>query len=496
MTYRLPVSAAFTLACCLAACADEVALPTRPDRSTERPNIVIVLADDLGYGDPRCYAADSKIPTPNVDRMADEGMLFTDAHSPSAVCTPTRYGLLTGRYCWRTRLQSEVASHWDPLLIEAETLTLPQLLQRAGYATACIGKWHLGIGEQQPGDFTEPDRKKRPRRTDYAGPLKPGPNACGFDYFFGATGKPGLFIRDESATPAEVQSSWFIENETLLEGDPEEWRHRDVGPILTERAVDWIEKTHAAQPDQPLFLYFATTAVHEPLTPARFAVGLGAAGKYGDYVAELDWSLGEIRRALEEAGIADDTLLIFTSDNGSSRRNEKLSRMYGHRVNGSLRGWKRDIWEGGHRVPFIASWPEHIRPGSRSAELVSLTDLMATMAAITGADLGPTDAPDSFDLSPVLLGASAGPPVRATAVLHSSGGEFALRQGRWKWIDCPGPGNETPTGDGERASEAPGQLYDLESDPGEVTNLYHDRPELVEELSTKLAEIRSGVRTR
>ena len=477
--------------------------PGTPNGRAHPPHIVVVLADDLGFGDPQCYNPDSKVATPHLDRLAAEGMLFTDAHSPSAVCSPTRYGLLTGRYCWRSPLQREVVSHFDPLLIEPETLTLPELLKRAGYATACIGKWHLGIGAQQPGDYSEPDRDERPHRTDYTRPLEPGPRSCGFDFFYGSTGKPGLFLFDEQASDEEVLASWFIENEKLLVGELDEWRQSEVGPILTRRAVRWIEESHAEEPDRPLFLYFAPTAVHEPLHPAKFVRGTSAAGKYGDFVAELDWSVGEILSALERAGIADDTLVLFTSDNGAARGTQKLIETKGHHANAGLRGWKRDIWEGGHRVPFLVRWPGQVRPGARSDALVCLTDLMATFAPIAGVELSPDDGVDSFDLGPLLTGDGTGS-AREEVVLHSSAGEFALRSGEWKLIDCRGPGTQVrgpgaqlrSDGDEEAEGGPPGQLYDLAADPGERRNLYAKRPEVVQRMTRRLEAVRAGTGTR
>jgi arylsulfatase A-like enzyme len=454
------------------------------------PNLVFVLADDLGYGDPGCYNKDSKIPTPNIDRLATQGMRFTDAHTPSAVCTPTRYGIITGRYCWRTRLKRGVLLGYDPLLIEPERLTVAGLLKKQGYTTACVGKWHLGLGNA--------------KRTDYAAPLKPGPNAVGFDYFFGIPASldmdPYVFIENDRPTVAPTEK--IAASEMRRKGGGGFWRagaiapgfkHVDVLPKLTDKAVEIIGKQTK---DKPFFLYFPLTGPHTPWMPTDEFRGKSKAGFYGDFVNQVDASLGRVLKALDDAGLADNTLVVFTSDNGAHWLPEDI-REWQHRANDGLRGQKADIWDGGHRVPFVARWPGKIAAGSTSKEPICLVDWMATAAAITGAKLPDNAAEDSFDISPVLLGKKLEEPIHEAIVHHSGSGAFGIRQGPWKLATVLGShGFSEPRDIKPKPGEAQGQLYNLDDDPQEQKNLWLEKPEVVQRLTKILEKYKADGRSR
>jgi arylsulfatase A-like enzyme len=459
------------------------------ESSLVRPNIVLILADDLGYGDPGCYSPASKIPTPHIDRLAKQGMRFTDAHTPSAVCTPTRYGVLTGRYCWRSSLKRGVLDGYAPLLIEPGRLTMASLLKQQGYATACIGKWHLGLGNTKP--------------VDYALPLRPGPNALGFDCFFGIPASldmpPYVFVKNEAGTEAP---SATIQASAMRRYGGGFWRagaiaphfkHALVLPKLTEEAIAFVQKQSKGK---PFFLYFALTAPHTPWMPTEEFRGKSGAGYYGDFVAQLDATVGRLMQVLEEAKLADNTVVFFTSDNGAHWLPEDI-RKWEHRANDGWRGQKADIWDGGHRVPFLARWPGKIPPDSSSRELICLTDFLATAAAITGAKL-PVDAgEDSFDISPVLIGKKREQPIHEAIVHHASDGTFGIRQGPWKLAMALGShGFSKPTDIQPKPGEARGQLYNLEDDPEEQNNLWLKKPEIVRHLSALLEKYKTNGRSR
>jgi len=389
------------------------------------PNIVFVLADDLGYGDLHCYNRASKIPTPNLDRLAAQGMRFTDAHTPSSVCTPTRYGILTGRYCWRTSLKSGVLLGYSPALIEPKRLTVASLLKQRGYVAAGFGKWHLGLGDGA--------------KTDFDKPLRPGPCSVGFDSYFGIPASldmpPYVFIENEKVT--EAPTGRIAESAMRRHGGGGFWRagaiaphfeHVDVLPAITERAAGFVRKQSA---DKPFFLYFALTAPHTPWMPREEFRDKSKAGYYGDFVAQVDTSIGYVLKALDEAKLSDNTLLIFTSDNGAHWLPEDIEK-WGHRANDGLRGQKADIWDGGHRVPFLVRWPGHVQAGTTSKELICLTDFLATTAAVIGAKLPADAAEDSFSILPALRGDKLDRPIREAIVHHSGDGTFGIRQGPWK----------------------------------------------------------------
>ncbi len=472
------------------------------------PNIVVILADDMGYGDLACQNPDSKIPTPNLDRLASQGMRFTDAHSPSAVCTPTRYSLLTGDYCWRSQLKSSVLWPWDGPLIKKNQQTLGGMLQEQGYSTACIGKWHLGwewpasdgssVNDQIPmGEHNASVRDPFGAKIDFTKRIAEGPTARGFDYYFGddvPNFAPYCFIENDGTVGipnAEKPDGMFGTKGPMMEG----WRLEDVMPAITKRAVEFIEAPAASAPfnkrdDAPFFLYFPLTAPHTPIAPTAEFIGKSEAHRYGDFVVEVDWTVGQIMDALERSGQVENTIVIFTSDNGSpGRSGENMAgktnsvREYGHNPSHTFRGIKADIWEGGHRVPFIVRWPEHVRAGATSDETICHVDLMATIASITHCDLTNDTAVDSFDLTPVFTEAEHASPIREAVVHHSIDGMFAIRQGKWKLILGRGSGGWSGKADSDKPD---GQLYDMEADPKERQNLYESLPDRVAEMEALL----------
>jgi arylsulfatase A len=454
------------------------------------PNIVVILADDLGYGDLGCYNPESRIPTPNLDRLAGQGVRFTDMHSPSAVCTPTRYGLLTGRYCWRTSLKHGVLQGYSPNLIEPGRATIASLLNSHGYFTACVGKWHLGLG-----DLPE---------TDYARPLHPGPNDHGFDYFFGIPASldmpPYLYVENDRVVEQAT-------SETPGSGGGQTrgrfWRPgaiapslriEEVLPTLTRRSVKVIEER--ASGAQPFFLYFPMTGPHTPWVPTSPYQRRSRAGEYGDFVTQVDDSVAQVLQALDRTGAAANTLVVFASDNGAYWSPADIAST-GHRSNAQWRGMKADVYEGGHRVPFIARWPGHIRPASTSAELACLTDLFATTADIVKAPIPSTAAEDSFNLRPALEGQRLTKPIREAAVLHSMQGVFVVRQGSWKLILGRGSGGFTqPVSITPGPGDPAGELYNLQEDPAETRNLYQQQTALVARLTALLAVYRERGRSR
>ena len=471
------------------AAAGEVAAAPSP-----RPNIVVFLADDLGYGDPRSYNPASKIPTPHLDRLAAEGLRFTDAHTPAAVCTPTRYGALTGRYCWRTRLQKIVLwTEYEEPLIEPSRETVARVLHRAGYRTGAIGKWHLGLNFAKPGGgFVrgKTDHMKGAggtREVDFSRPVQGGPSALGFDRSFllpgGINLEPHFWIEDDRivGTPsvwrakdaptrpgtsgAEVHEGWMTEG----------WSDEAIGPTLTAKAEAFIAESAAVK--QPFFLYFASQAPHRNCTPPEFARGKSQAGVRGDMVWEFDWTVGRVLAKLDELGIADNTIVIVTSDNGAVPKSDEGDD-FGHKSNGDLRGAKGGLFEGGHRVPFLVRWPGHAPAGKTNGSLVVLTDLMATLAEVVGAKLPAGAAPDSFSVLPALRGTAMDSAARPAVVLHSGAGHFAIRRGSWKLI-CDG-------------QVKPLHLFNLELDLLEKTDVLTREPDRAARLLAELQAIRAA----
>ncbi len=438
------------------------------------PHILLILVDDLGYGDPGCYNPQSKIPTPHIDRLAREGLRFTDAHAPGALCHPSRYGLMTGRHPFRTDV-----SKWPTQpLIEENRATLASVLKTRGYRTAMIGKWHLGFQEQ-----------------GYDRPLPGGPADRGFDRFFGfrastdippyfylegdrAVAPPTATIADSPAHPERGYSP--IQGRFWRGGGISPGLELvDVLPRFTDEAVAEITAHARQRPAQPLFLYYAPTGPHTPWLPSPEFAGRSGIGTYGDFTMMVDAMIGRVLRALDDTQLAADTLVIFTSDNGPVWYPEDVQRT-GHDSSGGLRGMKGSNWEAGHRMPFIVRWPGRVQAGATTAQTVCFTDVMATLAAATGATLAPEAGPDSYSFLPVLLGTQpAAKPVRESLMIGRS-----VRSGRWKWIDGREPVHfgRPSSGTYPAAGEAPGQLYDLDADPRETTNVAAAHPEVVARL--------------
>jgi len=483
-----------------------------------RPNLVFILADDLGYGDPQCYRADSKIPTPNIDRLAGEGMRFTDAHTPTAVCTPTRYALLTGRYAWRTRLKRGVLGPYSGPLIEPERLTLPGMLKLHDYTTACIGKWHLGMqwGTVDPSTRLPPlwDPKFDQSKIDLSLPILAGPLTVGFDSYFGTAVPnfpPYCFIENDRVLgkiPDRPKPDNMHGNPGLMQ---EGWDLHRILPGLKKRAVQFIQQQ--AHSDKPFLLYLPLTAPHTPIVPNQEYAGKSAAGDYGDLVAEVDGIVGAVTEALKGNGMTENTLVIFTSDNGSPARagdqhlRDKqwaqagaVERMFDHYPNAPWRGMKADIFEGGHRVPLIVRWPggvqagvqSGVQPGTTNRQLVCLVDWLATVAAIVGHDLPDMAAEDSCNLLPTLRDSAV--VVRNDLIHHSGGGMLALRQGDWKLIASKGSGGWTRVK--ANSNDPAGQLYNLADDPKEKNNRYDQEPEIVTRMTALLHKYQAEGRSR
>ena len=462
-------------------------------RSIKKPNIVFILADDLGYGDVSCLNENGKIKTSNIDSIARAGMKFTDAHSGSAVCTPTRYGVMTGRYAWRTRLKSGVLGGWDKPLIKSDRMTVASMLKANGYNTGCVGKWHLGwewaLANKEAD--TE-DWMLDAKNVDFTKPITNGPTTRGFDYYFGIAGSldmtPYVYVENDmpTAVPDRIingsggQKFWrkgAIAPDFEIEG---------VLPTLTKKAVGFIERQ---SDDKPFFLYFPLTAPHVPLMPTKEFQGKSGLNLWGDFVLQVDWTVSQVLKALKRKGFEDNTLIIMASDNGATPKADfdKLGKK-GHNPSYVFRGHKADIFEGGHRIPFIAKWPGMIKPGSISDETICLTDLMATAADIVGYKLPDNAAEDSVSILPVLLQKKYKKPLREATVHHSCDGYFSIRKGKWKLELCPGSGGWSfPRPDSKKAKELPPvQLYDIKKDIGETKNVQHKYPEKVKELTELL----------
>lgn len=451
---------------CLFAISGLAMLPAQSAPAGNKPNIVYILADDLGYGDVQCLNPQrGKIRTPNLDGLAAQGMTFTDAHSGSSVCTPTRYGILTGRYAWRTKLQSGVLGGDSPPLIAADRLTAPAFLRHHGYATACIGKWHLGM--------------KLPDSRHLTDAILDGPTTRGFDHFFGISASldmaPFAFIEGDRYTEAPTATKQWIRKGPAAPG----FDAVDVLPALTGKAVETIGRHAAgAHADRPFFLYLALTAPHTPILATPKWKGKSGLGPYGDFVMQTDAVVGEVLAALEKHGLTEKTLVIFTSDNGCSPAagTDRLEKE-GHFASAQFRGYKADIWDGGHRVPFFVRWPGRVKAGSQSTQVICHTDLMATCADILGAKLPENAGEDSVSIVPALLGTNR-TALREAVVHHSISGKFAIRQGRWKLALCAGSGGWSKGGDGGSP-----QLFDLDADIGETMNVQSANPDVVAKLT-------------
>ena len=495
-------------------------LPATAVLAADKPNILLILADDLGYGDVACYNDRAKAPTPNLDRLAREGMRFTDVHSPATVCTPSRYSLMTGQMAFRVPRGGIVFTGvGGPSLIAPGRLTLPAMLRAQGYVTACVGKWHIGLTFfDKDGQPIRGDSVEAVQRVDFSRRIEGGPLDQGFDRFFGTACCPGTdwlyaFIEGDRVP---VQPAGKIDKSRLPRHPyandcragviATNFPMKELDLVFLKKSREFLESHIRTTPGKPFFLYHASHAVHLPSFAAEQFKDKTRAGPHGDFICELDYIVGELLATLEKLGVADNTLVIFTSDNGPETTAVAHMRAdYGHDGARPWRGMKRDDWEGGHRVPFLVRWPGKMQPGTTSTQLASLTDVMATVAAIIGADLPKDSAEDSFNLLPAFLGRDSAP-IRPYLLQQAFGGSRALsiRRGRWKYLDHTGSGGNNYEKDPElkpfslsdTAPGALGQLYNLESDPGETKNLYYDQPQIVKELKVLLDQSKTSGRSR
>lgn len=469
-----------------------------------KPNILYILCDDLGYGDVACLNPQGKIPTPNFDRLARGGMIFTDAHSSSAVCSPTRYGVMTGRYNWRTKLQSAVLGGLSPRLIEPGRMTVAAMLKQNGYHTAAIGKWHLGmdwvVREGKQVSELSIETPDQVWNVDYTKPIRNGPTSVGFDYYFGISASldmvPYTFIENDHvvANPTENRSIPMFHGRvggtTRLGPAAPGFTGYEVLPELTRKAVEYIgQRAPDVRQGKPFFLYLPLASPHTPILPTERWQGKSGLNAYADFVMQTDAAVGEVLRALEQHQLAENTLVIFTSDNGCSpqaKYDELLAR--GHNPSHVFRGHKADIYEGGHHVPFIVRWPARVKAGGKSDQTQCLTDFFATCAEVLGQKVPANAAEDSVSFLPALEG-RATKPLREAVVHHSINGSFAIRQGSWKLVFAPGSGGwSAPRPGQDDQSKLPlVQLFDLSRDIGEQNNVQAENPEVVARL-TKLME--------
>lgn len=473
----------------------------------KRPNIVILYADDLGWGDLSVQNPESKISTPHLDRLAGEGMRFTNAHSSSGICTPSRYALLEGRYHWR-KFHGIVNSFDQPILDDEKT-TLAELLKAKGYQTACIGKWHLGWDwnaiKRYDSKSAGKDRGFAPDAFDWSKSIPGGPLSHGFDYYFGddvPNFPPYAWFENDRVVTEPTQR--LTTTKPTAEGNWEarpgpavkDWDFWAVMPTLTEKAVEWIG---TRKPDEPFFLYFPFTSPHAPIVPAMEFQGKSSAGGYGDYVSQTDATVGRVLQALEKGGFAENTLVIFSADNGPEGYAYERVKNFNHRSMGPLRGVKRDLWEGGHRVPLIVRWPQTVPAGRVSDDLLSQIDLYATIAAVVETDIPAGSAEDSYNQLTLFRGAS--PSARDTLVHNTNPNGYALRHGSWVLIEAKSGGvTKVPSwfdaANGYSENTQPGELYDLRNDLGQKKNLYAEMPEKVAALQERLRAIRAQGQVR
>jgi arylsulfatase A-like enzyme len=454
------------------------------DKTAEKPNVIIIYTDDLGYGDVSCYNPQSKINTPNIDKLAADGMRFTDAHSPASFCTPSRYSILTGRYCWRSQRTSELQGGYGEPIIKKDELTLGNLFQNNGYSTAAIGKWHVGMKWTLKDENADQDEEN----IDFESPLRFSPVDQGFDYYFGTSGctsddPPFAFIENKTllglpltaVKDLQVVGDFNRTTKELYYKDvlvAQDWAHEKADTIFTNRAIDFIQKQ--VKNDTPFFVYLPLSLPHIPWLPAEFVKGTTGDGPRGDLVALADYCVREIVTTLQNLGVEENTIVIFTSDNGPREG------VNGHQSAGKLRGYKGSIYEGGHRVPFIIKWPGRIAGNAISDELIGQVDLYATMATILGHPLAENEAPDSYDFTPALLGQEYNKPIRETYI-HLY---FGVRKGDWKLIFDLESIEEVSMN-----TIVAEELYNLKDDPAESNNLIDKHPELVEELKSVFIDI-------
>lgn len=484
---------------------------TQPVEEEMSPNIVIIYADDMGYGDLNCQNPQSKIPTPSLDQLATEGMRFTDAHSSSGICSPSRFALLTGTYHWRR--QHGIVNSFGPPFFKDSDITLPQLLKEKGYATACIGKWHLGwnwtFKNEPSGEVMQWGRMRKfyqAEDVDWSQPVKGGPLDRGFDYYFGdgtINFPPYAWVENESfielpTTALDINNIGFETKEGQWEFRPgpmvEGWNPYEVLPTLSKKAVQWIQEKEA---NQPFFLYFALPSPHAPIIPNDEFIGKSEAGGYGDFMFQTDWVAGQVLQALKDKGLDKNTIVIFSADNGPERYAFERAETYQHFSMGDFRGLKRDVWEGGHHVPFIVKWPGQIEAGSVSDEVISQVDIMATLAAITKTDLPESAAPDSYDLTSILKGEAYISPLREATVHNTFKDTWGLRKGKWLYLNnSTGQHSKMPDSfkalRGYEDFETDVLLFDMEKDPGQRTNLSLEHPDKIKEMEDLLQKQRQS----
>ena len=444
------------------------------------PNIIFILADDMGYGDVAALNENCKIKTPNLDRIAHQGTVFTDAHSSSSVSTPTRYGILTGRYNWRSNLKKGVLNGYSKALIPDKRTTMADLLKRTGYQTACIGKWHLGWNWNNIENGVE--------KVDFSKPITHGPTTLGFDYFYGFCGSldmpPYVYVENNMPTTSDVReieagTGFGFWRKGAVGSD---FSHEDCLPNLTRRVVKYIGEK--SKEEQPFFLYFPLPAPHTPILPVKEFQGKSGLNAYGDFVMMVDWVVGEVAKAMNENGIAENTILVFTTDNGCSPQ-AKFPELEakGHYPSYVYRGHKADLFDGGHRIPCLVQWPEKMGPHVVN-QTVCLTDFMATFAALTGQKLADNEGEDSYNILPLLLKDNYKKTIREATVHHSIDGSFTIRKGDWKLLLAPGSGGWSDPKPGKDQGLPAVQLYDMKVDPGEKNNVYAENPKVVKELTT------------
>lgn len=448
-------------------------------KEQQKPNIIFVLADDLGPGDLQFNNTECKIPTPNLNEMAEGGLTFTDAHTSSAVCTPTRYGILTGRYNWRSGLKSFVLFGYDDHLIPSDRKTVASMLQENGYTTGFIGKWHLGW------DWAKDENGK----IDFSKPVSNGPKDLGFDYSYGHIGSldmpPYVYVENGMATSTEIDSIKAKHGYAFYRGGEiaSDFSIEDVTPNFFRRAEQFI--TDNAAKEQPFFLYLPIPSPHTPIVPTPEWQGKSGMNPYADFVMMIDHYMGSLNNKLVELGIDENTLIVFTSDNGCSpTANYKALAEFDHDPSGIFRGHKADAFEGGHRVPFVVKWPAGIDAGSSSDQTICTTDFLATCADIAGITLSEDIGEDSYSLTPFFKAGQADEFGRDYTVHHSIEGDFAITKGEWKLLLCPGSGGWSAPRDGKAVKDGlpPMQLYKISTDPSETTNVHTEHPEVVKDL--------------
>ncbi len=498
-----------TLVCCFMLMSIIESAELSAADQSPRPNVVIILADDMGLGDVTALNRQSRIPTPHLDKLARQGLVFTDAHAAGSYCVPSRYGLLTGRYMWRTRLGSGGnLANFAGTLIEPGRKTVANLMQDAGYQTGLVGKWHQGLDWKLHDESEREQIRVDPnyqnfKNIDFAAPAIKGPKDFGFAYSFGTAGSaemnPAAWIENNRVTviptltteqAKKIHGEWFGRDDNII---AEGYTMDRLVPTLSNKACEFVETAVRSKPDQPFFLYYAMTTPHNPIVPNQEFVGKSKAGTYGDFVVELDHHVGRLLSKLDELGIADNTLLFFTSDNGPVDRTRGYSQrwvrgdtqIYGHDSTGDCSGWKGGLEEGAHRVPFIVRWPAIIKPGEECATTIVFNDVLPTLAEMMNVKLDSNTAEDGVSFYPALTGASRPVSFHKALIHNHHNGTFAVRQGAFKLI-IKGPKTVEEVLDARVPVKY--QLYDLDKDIAESTDVSAKHPEKVKQMHALLKQ--------